>query len=134
MPHFYQEMLKHCQKTCNIQDDLYLQQAVVSVRQIVSTINTSINKRDRERELLLLQEAFNVSPLISQDSPGRTLVRTGVLQKLCHNGLKCTFMSYIPLCFHPFFWFEISHVYKNNITITVCIYNSQLTSPLIIIT
>lgn len=84
-----QEMAKQSHKNQNSSDEWYLQQAVWTIHQVVCTINTSISKKDRDKELLDLRRAFNVSPLISEENPGRVLVRTGELQKLCHNGIKC---------------------------------------------
>ena len=69
------------------------------MREVVHTINSAITTRDRERELLTLRHAFNVSPLLTNECPGRALVRCGYLQKLCRNGYKRECV-YVCVCIH----------------------------------
>jgi hypothetical protein len=81
-------MVKHCHKSGNSLGEQYLQQAAQSIHSVVCGIDTSLAQQDRGRRLMQLRAAFNVSPLISQDSPGRALVRCGELRKLCRTGLR----------------------------------------------
>mmetsp|Transcript_4104 Transcript_4104/g.7521 ORF Transcript_4104/g.7521 Transcript_4104/m.7521 type:complete len:407 (-) Transcript_4104:33-1253(-) len=100
-------MIKLCEKATpasSSSDELtYLRHALKTIREVVITINDAISSRDRARELLELQQAFNESPLISVDSPGRALVRCGQLQKLCRNGYKPFFFV---LCTDVIFYGE----------------------------
>ncbi len=73
------------------EQETYLQEAIRTTNIIIRKIDTSILKKENAKKLLELQEAFNVSPLISTDCPGRELIRWGNLRKLCHNGYKSKF-------------------------------------------
>mmetsp|Transcript_23535 Transcript_23535/g.39974 ORF Transcript_23535/g.39974 Transcript_23535/m.39974 type:complete len:133 (+) Transcript_23535:377-775(+) len=92
-------MIKLCEKATPVSSSsdklTYLRHALKTIREVVIIINDAISSRDRARELLELQQAFNESPLISVDSPGRALVRCGQLQKLCRNGYKRKLLSLI---------------------------------------
>ena len=83
-------MLKQYQRSlgATIANIRYLEEAIRHVKGIVSVINSSIVKRDKDTQLLQLANSFNSCPLLSDECPGRELVRCDELYKLCHNGLK----------------------------------------------